>query len=622
MIVNNLTYFFRRKITRIRRNCTVFSRISFSFISDKNTTFIKPGHIIFFKRKTLVFFIVFFSFFIINPIYSVVPGYNYFKKLTTQEVEISVGTNNLSNFPVLVRLTDNDLRHNTSGGKIENINGYDIVFTSSDGSTIINHQLEQYNPVTGELIAWVQIPLLSATVDTDFYLYFSNSTVSVDPSTTSTWDANFKATYHLNLNQNDATSNGNNLTLTGTNLQSPAVAADGRDIETTEKMSCSGNAGLRIDGDLTLETWISFETIQLVANDNVLISCGLLGEIGGPDNFSYSFNYSGAGVNAFKFRTLWEIGAGTDVVTVSTLTTTIVADTWYHLAMVRDITNSYVQFYVNGIQFGGNAAFVNPPVGGTLTTLNIGEFQDTPARDVDGDFDEIRISNAVRSPEWMQATYQSSRIGSTFISYNATACVPPDISVAGPNQTICISSATMAANTPTAGVGTWSLISGTGTISNSLSPNSSITALGLGDNVFEWTITSGTCTSISDVTITVDQAPTTSTAGTSQTLCVSSPSTTLNGNNPSVGNGSWTVFSGTASITSPTLNNTTVTGLATGTNVLQWTISNGVCPSSSSSMTIQVDPAASIASAGANQTLCISNPTTTLAGNTPTSGTG
>ena len=109
-----------------------------------------------------------------NPIFGIVPGYNYFKKLITQEVEISVGTTNLTNFPVLVRLTDNDLRHTSSGGKVENISGFDIVFTASDGSTLINHQVERYNPVTGELVAWVQIPLLSATVNTDFYLYFGN----------------------------------------------------------------------------------------------------------------------------------------------------------------------------------------------------------------------------------------------------------------------------------------------------------------------------------------------------------------------------------------------------------------------------------------------------------------
>ncbi|MEO6302456.1 MAG: DUF2341 domain-containing protein, partial [Bacteroidia bacterium] len=554
--------------------------------------------------------------------YGIVPGYNYFKKLTTQEVQISVGSTNLTNFPVLVSLIDNDLKHTSTGGKVTNINGFDIVFTSSDGSTIISHQVERYDPVTGELVAWVKIPLLSATVNTDFYMYFSNATVSVDPSSTATWDANFQAAYHLTANQNDATANGNNLSLTGTNLQSPALAADGRDIETVEKMFCSPTAAVQTNGDITLEAWVNFETVQLTANDNVFISCGGPGEVGVSDNLFYNFNYNGAGINTNTLRSLWEYGAGVNESIVSNATTTLVAGTWYHLVTVRDITNGVVQFFIDGIQLGTDVAYVNAPSGGTLTTLYIGEQTDNNLRDIDGDFDEIRISNSVRIPEWIQATYESGKIGSTFISYAATACVPPDVSIAGSSQTICVTSVTMAANTPTSGVGTWSVISGPGTISNSLSPTTGITGLAVGANVFEWTITSGTCTSVSDVTITVDANPSAAAAGSNQTVCISNPTVILNGNAPAIGTGTWSVVSGTATITNPNLNSTTVTGLALGTNILQWTIGNGVCVNTSATVAIQVDPASSIANAGSNQTVCISSPTATLAANTPTTGTG
>ncbi|MBL7919233.1 MAG: DUF2341 domain-containing protein, partial [Bacteroidia bacterium] len=554
--------------------------------------------------------------------HGIVPGYNYFKKLTTQEAQINVGNNNLVDFPVLVSLIDNDLRHTSNGGKVTNINGFDIVFTAADGSTIINQQVEKYNPVTGELLAWVKIPLLSATVNTDFYMYFGNAAVSVDPSSAATWDANFQAAYHLTANQDDATANGNNLSLTGTNLESPALVADGRDIETVEKMFCSPTAGLQTNGDVTLETWVNFETVQLTANDNVFISCGGAGEVGIPDNIFYNFNYNGAGANTNTLRFLWEYGVGVNESIVSNATTTLVAGVWYHMVAVRDVTNGIVRFFIDGIQLGTDVSYLNAPAGGTLTTLYIGEQTDNNLRDIDGDFDEIRISNSVRSSEWIQATFETSKIGSTFISYAATACVPPDVSVAGSNQTICATSVTMSANTPTSGVGTWSVVSGSGTITNSLSPTTSITGLSIGTNIFEWTITSGTCTSVSDVTITVNANPSISNAGSNQTICISTGSVTLNGNNPAVGTGTWSVLSGTANITNTNLNNTTVTGLTVGTHVLQWEIGNGTCSSTSSTMTIVVDPATSIANAGPNQTVCISSPTATLAANTPTTGTG
>ena len=60
-----------------------------------------------------------------------------------------------------------------------------------------------------------------------------------------------------------------------------------------------------------------------------------------------------------------------------------------------------------------------------------------------------------------------------------TVNTSPTTSVAGPNQTVCATSATLAGNAPAAGTGTWTLISGTGTITTPSSPTSTVTALGL-----------------------------------------------------------------------------------------------------------------------------------------------
>ena len=59
---------------------------------------------------------------------------------------------------------------------------------------------------------------------------------------------------------------------------------------------------------------------------------------------------------------------------------------------------------------------------------------------------------------------------------------------AGPDQTICATSTTLAGNTPTVGTGIWSLVSGSGTITTPSSPSSGVTGLGVGANTFRWTI--------------------------------------------------------------------------------------------------------------------------------------
>ena len=104
-----------------------------------------------------------------------------------------------SNFTVLVSVTDATLKTTANGGHVANSNGYDIGFyTDSSGSTKLKWEIESYNPVTGQLIAWVKIPTLSSTSDTSFYLFYGDPSITSDQSDpVNTWDSNFKAVYHL-----------------------------------------------------------------------------------------------------------------------------------------------------------------------------------------------------------------------------------------------------------------------------------------------------------------------------------------------------------------------------------------------------------------------------------------
>ena len=95
-----------------------------------------------------------------------------------------------------------------------------------------------------------------------------------------------------------------------------------------------------------------------------------------------------------------------------------------------------------------------------------------------------------------------------------TANSPPTVANAGASQTITAgNSATLTANAPTTGTGSWSVTSGPSTASVQFSGTSSPTATfmpagGAGDYVLTWTISNAPCTpSASTVTITVNAAP-------------------------------------------------------------------------------------------------------------------
>jgi gliding motility-associated-like protein len=179
-----------------------------------------------------------------------------------------------------------------------------------------------------------------------------------------------------------------------------------------------------------------------------------------------------------------------------------------------------------------------------------------------------------------------------------TVTLPPDAALAGPDQTICSSTGTttMSGNSPSAGTGAWSFISGPSTpsITSPSDPFTSITGLTTaGTYRFQWTISNAPCTASSDlVDIVVNDAPTTANAGSNQAIC-STGSASLAANNPAVGTGSWSISSGPSTSTAQFSDITnrlatfTPSGGA-GTYVLVWTISNAPCTASTSSLNIVV----------------------------------
>ena len=68
-----------------------------------------------------------------------------------------------------------------------------------------------------------------------------------------------------------------------------------------------------------------------------------------------------------------------------------------------------------------------------------------------------------------------------------------------------VNSATFSGNNPNVGSGLWTMISGQGTITSPTSPTSGLTGLGIGSNIFRWTISNGTCLASTDDVIITDQ---------------------------------------------------------------------------------------------------------------------
>ncbi len=121
----------------------------------------------------------------------------------------------LTNFPVAVVITDTA---NAVFSKAR-ADGRDILFTSSNQVTKLNHDLEYYQgTTTPSMCAWVNIPTLAATSDTIIYMYYGCGNAATQENKTATWNSNYLAVYHLKENPSthtagffkDSTTNANN----------------------------------------------------------------------------------------------------------------------------------------------------------------------------------------------------------------------------------------------------------------------------------------------------------------------------------------------------------------------------------------------------------------------------
>ena len=95
-------------------------------------------------------------------------GYKYRKKITVSPDKV---TGRSYDFIYLVSMTDSDLKTVSNGGLVQQNPLLDIRFETTDGVKLA-HEIENYTPTTGDLIAWVKLPLIDP--GTEFYMYFGN----------------------------------------------------------------------------------------------------------------------------------------------------------------------------------------------------------------------------------------------------------------------------------------------------------------------------------------------------------------------------------------------------------------------------------------------------------------
>ena len=330
-------------------------------------------------------------------------NYLYKKSITIDHTKVNADE---SDFPIMVSVTDTDLKVVGSGGHVQSSSGYDIIFYDSTESTQLKHQIEKYVSTTGKICFWVKIPSLSSTDDTIIYMYYDYAGIGGDLSTTDTWDSNYGMIYHMNETNtavlNDSTSN--NRDTTSRSAHAPT--------------STSGKCGDAIN--FSAGDWYKF-TYPNVFN--------------GSNNYSIQLWLNADSVNALRYLLILNLGAafnafvfgwaGNNAIinavkrtsggwSAPISTTALSASTWYKVTLTYNTVSGWAMYW-------NTSSTTNA----TLSSIDVVSSENALGGIWDGSYtflgkvDEVRFSSSTRTSNWIATEYNNQNAPSTFMAFGS-----------------------------------------------------------------------------------------------------------------------------------------------------------------------------------------------------------
>jgi hypothetical protein len=321
-------------------------------------------------------------------------GWHYRKQITIDHTQVA---SDLSNFPVLISLTDQDLLKAQTDGK-------DLLFMNGPGlAKKWHHEIESFTHDNGRLVAWVNIPDLSATEDTTFYLYYGNPSCTDQQYPEKTWDSSYLAVWHMNdatsTTVKDSTGHG----FTGVKRTASLPSQWSGKVGNGQLFNLSGSdwayiavddqGGLSIPGDFTISAWI------LPYSDNGMKVAGKHQEWR-ADYQGYAINWNIVGSET---KMSLRCDGGGYAYQYIYAENQFPNNNWYYLSGEKRAGTNYV--FVDGQQQSqtGSQSLLNSD-----NPFCIGAWQTEESNlNFNGVIDEVRLSSAGRPPAWVQTEYNT-----------------------------------------------------------------------------------------------------------------------------------------------------------------------------------------------------------------------
>lgn len=275
--------------------------------------------------------------------------------------------------------------------------GSDLRFVAADDKTVLNHQIESFDPLMGMALIWVDVPVITGGQRQDIWMYYGNQKAPATGNGQLTFDPNFTALYHFD----------------GANGTPPK--------DTTAYGNTAQSAtGASIDGVMGRALQFSGQPLLLPASPSLQHTAG--------SAFTFSAWLRLDQANGEQVVLARREGANTLLLGLSQGTPFVEIDgqravstqplnpgQWQHLALTAE--GSKVSLYVNGRETA-SLAVVMPAfnsimaIGADLPSETAGTYQP-----FSGAMDELRLSKVARPAAQLLADANSQGAESKLVAY-------------------------------------------------------------------------------------------------------------------------------------------------------------------------------------------------------------
>lgn len=326
--------------------------------------------------------------------------WSYRKQISIDTTSDAAAINdNVGRVPLLVRLhTGNFIFDGV------NANGSDLRFVASDDKTVLNYQVESFDPLLGMAVIWVDVPQVAGAQRQDIWMYYGNEKAPVTANGQLSFDPNYTLVYHFN---GAAEAPPRDTTGYSNHAQTPVAGAVDGVIGRAAQFT--GGAPLLLPASPSL---------ALPAAGAFTFSAWVRADQPAGEQLVYARRDAGNSL-------LVGLSQGVPFVEVngqrSPLGQPLSPAVWQHLAVTAD--GAKIALYVNGREAASLAASL-PPLN-TVTAIG-GDVQGTPANATAtsatyapfvGAIDEIRLSKIARPAALLLADATAQGAESRLIQY-------------------------------------------------------------------------------------------------------------------------------------------------------------------------------------------------------------